>query len=243
MSNWHFFFGGGQDARRCSYLGELDSAEEESDETSDEFEFSHEIVGSDGRRLSSFGQGGDGSSNSSGGDPDRHRNGSSGLDSERARGVTFRNLTESYLKELNTLSRQELLRRLLRVSEASSGPGGAAGGGPSGGPGGENGTSPAGYVVRQVDEVDAELPDRSGRLPGTVGEEEVAQDGEREEEEDVAGEVLDIDDDDGLDVYDLHDRGAFDQVHPASKDLHPSAFLLVPTIPPKKSLLFPPDPA
>jgi len=35
-----------KDARRCSYLGELDSAEE-SDEISDEFEFSHDITATD----------------------------------------------------------------------------------------------------------------------------------------------------------------------------------------------------
>ncbi len=40
-----------KDARRCAWLGELDSAEEESDEISDEFEFSHEIVDARGRRL------------------------------------------------------------------------------------------------------------------------------------------------------------------------------------------------
>ena len=40
-----FFFQSLKDARRCAFLGELDSVEE-SDEISDEFEFSDETVDS-----------------------------------------------------------------------------------------------------------------------------------------------------------------------------------------------------
>lgn len=42
-----------KDARRCSYLGELDS-EEESDEISDEFEFSHEITAIPGGHFANY---------------------------------------------------------------------------------------------------------------------------------------------------------------------------------------------
>ena len=41
-----------KDARRCSYLGELDSNEDISDDISDEFEFSHEIVNHNNRNSS-----------------------------------------------------------------------------------------------------------------------------------------------------------------------------------------------
>ena len=39
MTYMYSVFIGLKDARRCSYLGELDSNEEESDEISNEFEF------------------------------------------------------------------------------------------------------------------------------------------------------------------------------------------------------------
>ena len=76
-----------KDARRCSFLGELDS-EEESDEISEEFEFSHELVNiSPDKILKMEGE---------------------SLNAQQV-------FVKDHIKELNALSRDQLVKRYLSL--------------------------------------------------------------------------------------------------------------------------------
>lgn len=177
---WNF-----QDARRCSYLGELDSIEEESEETSDEFEFSHEIVAGGGGVVVT---GEEKDLADTGDDPGRT-------------GTSSKHPSASFMKKWNAMSRQQLLDRLLHVSRMNSGLGSDR----------RNGSALSGYKVQQVDEVPAGGNGAPAPADGIADAEGAVNEEEEEEEANVGSEILDGDDE-MEDVYDLHDHGAFDQV-------------------------------
>jgi len=107
-------------------LGELDSVEGDSDDISDEFEFSHEILASDGKPLRSH-----------------HLplvNPSSSflnVDKENKMNQVSNRSEDKNIQELNSLSRKELLLRYLDILREKSG-----------------GNNFQAYQVRQVDEED-----------------------------------------------------------------------------------------
>ncbi len=167
-------------------MGELDSVEEESDEISDEFEFSHEIVGEDGRRLFRQMQEGRGENGNrtNAGEGSRNR-------------TTIKTGLRSEVEELNSLSRQELLERVLYMMRKEN----AA-----------NSTEReniirqgfSAYKVQEVDEVErahkAKLFNDLNYDDGDV--------------DNVGSEI----DDNGEDViYDLHDHGEFNQEDPRDR--------------------------
>lgn len=190
-------------------MGELDSMEDESDEISDEFEFSHEIVGADGRRLAVSGGGGNGTSSRSEEDEVPLVGNSHVLPAEGEREAG----RVADLVELNKLSRQELLRRYLDVMRAMKEDGGAPVEDPF-----------RAYSVREVDEADREEPPEPPRAAPVMlhqgsgadeeaGDDEGAADVGSEVTADGGGGVL-AGDQPGDDVYQLTDAGQFNQKDP-----------------------------
>ncbi len=159
-----------KDARRCSYLGELDSAEESSDDISDEFEFTHNIVGEH-----------NGANDSVTGNADK------------ADMIAIKGEVHEDMKALETLSKQELLRKYLaaikgnRLTELASG-----------------------------DDQEDEDPQRVFKAYQVRDQATEAQEQLTKLYQDVrATELEDADDEDGAtaheDLYDLQDQGQFDQ--------------------------------